>query len=100
MKKISRWMPAAPVKTRPWWAWPLVVLMLPIIGAALVLALACFPIGWLLGVKHRRQMRAWALDRTGDSICTFVREFDVRRTDTWVLRAVYEELSRYVRVEG
>jgi hypothetical protein len=28
-----------------------------------------------------------------DSICTFARSFDCRKVDTWVIRAVYEELQ-------
>lgn len=89
-----------PVRKLPWWGWPLLLITLPLLVAATVLGLALFPIGWLLGAKHRRQMRAWASERSGESICTFVRGFDVRSTDAWVLRAVYEELSRYLRLDG
>ena len=32
-------------------------------------------------------------DRTGESICTFARSFNCRETDTWIVRAVFEELS-------
>ena len=99
MRKLSRWISAAPRKAR-WWAWPFLVLLLPLLVPVLLVALAFSPIGWLLGAKHRRQMRAWALERADESICTFVREFDVRHTDSWVLRAVHEELSRHLQIEG
>ena len=31
--------------------------------------------------------------REGESICTFARAIDCRKFDTWIVRAVYEELS-------
>ena len=52
----------------------------------------------LLKGEHRR-LRRLASDRQNENICDFVRKFDWRRTDTWVLRAVYEELSRHLAVD-
>lgn len=43
--------------------------------------------------KERRT--ALARERDGESLCTFVRSFDYRTIDTWILRAVYEELQSY-----
>lgn len=40
-----------------------------------------------------RRLRAMAAARPDDSICTFARGFDCRAVDTWVIRAVYEELQ-------
>lgn len=107
MKKLSRWMPAAPVRKTPRWGWPVLVLLvggfaylLYLVPWLLVVVVALVLIGWWLGAKHTRHMRAWALRRSGEDICTFVRDFDPRDTDTWVLRAVYEELSRYLQVDG
>jgi hypothetical protein len=54
-------------------------------------------LGSVLGT---RRMRRLAAERTDESICTFARSFDCRRTDPWVLRAVYEELSRQLVVDG
>lgn len=52
---------------------------------------------WVLHlVEHRRQQRI-ASQRSGESICTFARQFDCRATDTWILRAVFEYLSSLVR---
>lgn len=46
--------------------------------------------------RRRRRMRAWARARPGESICTFARSFDTRAVDTWVIRAVYEQLQAYL----
>jgi hypothetical protein len=35
----------------------------------------------------------------GEGICQFARSFDRRRTDTWVLRAVYEEVLAVVPLQ-
>jgi hypothetical protein len=31
--------------------------------------------------------------RGGESICSFARSFDTRHTDTWVIRAVHQEIQ-------
>jgi hypothetical protein len=46
------------------------------------------------GVRRLRQLPAARVD---ESICQFARSFEVRRTDTWVLRAVYEALQDELR---
>lgn len=38
--------------------------------------------------------RALAAERSGESICTFARALDFRAIDTWIIRAVYEELGK------
>ncbi len=43
--------------------------------------------------KRRNDLRTLANNRTGESICEFARSFDTRVVDTWVIRAVYEELQ-------
>ena len=43
--------------------------------------------------KRRNQLRTLANNRTGETICEFTRSFDTRVVDTWVIRAVYEELQ-------
>ncbi|WP_027710391.1 hypothetical protein, partial [Zooshikella ganghwensis] len=35
-------------------------------------------------------------ERANESICTFSRYFDCRSIDTWVIRAVYEQLQSYL----
>lgn len=41
----------------------------------------------------RRRLRTIATSRTGESICSFANSFDCRKTDTWIIRAVYDALQ-------
>jgi len=114
MRKLSRWMPDAPVRKfsfrgHSFWVYLITALILasffyfaylllttPVLLAIfLVLFLiAC----WRWGM-HEQRMRELALKRSAEDISSFVRDFDIRRTDTWVIRAVYEELSRWLQVD-
>jgi hypothetical protein len=47
--------------------------------------------------RTRRHLTELAQTRKGESICAFSRAFDVRNTDTWVIRAVYEQLQQQLR---
>ncbi len=40
-----------------------------------------------------------ALERKGHNIGTFAKSFDCKSVDTWVIRAVYEQLQQYVSTE-
>jgi len=42
---------------------------------------------------NRRTLQSLASQRAGESICGFARSFDPRVVDTWVVRAVYEQLQ-------
>lgn len=44
--------------------------------------------------KHRLQTLADA--RHGESICHFARSFNRRKTDTWIIRAVHQELQLFL----
>jgi hypothetical protein len=46
--------------------------------------------------RYKRHLAELAASRRGESICTFARQFDTRAIDTWVVRAVYEELQSYL----
>jgi len=64
---------------------------------ALVVSVVVLALGtWLIvdGRREAARLRAIAAGRPGESICRFARAFDVRRTDTGIVRAVYEELGR------
>ena len=50
-------------------------------------------ISWFGSHKHDEKRAALFQERDGDSICEFARSFDVKVVDTWVIRAVYEELQ-------
>jgi hypothetical protein len=43
--------------------------------------------------KVERHFQSLCKDRTGLSICEFAREFDPKMVDTWIIRAVYEQLQ-------
>ncbi len=49
-------------------------------------------------VSEKRQRRRLAASRAGETICEFARSFN-RGTDTWILRAVYQEMSKFLAVE-
>ena len=51
---------------------------------------------YIAGIPESRRLDRLAKSRENDSLCTFVRQFDYRNTDTWILRAVYEEIIEYV----
>ena len=105
MRTPSRRMPsrsecAAPeVGTAVGW----LILLVPVVGA-----LTCgFPWGylvagfllvayvalWQANVAEGRRLLVLAAGRPGESICTFTRSLNWRSIDTWVIRAVYEELQ-------
>jgi len=77
--------------------------------AAYVYALWTHPIFVLAGscvlaaiVAHnkrrtKRHLTELARARAGESICEFSRSFDARNTDTWVIRAVYEQIQLQLR---
>jgi hypothetical protein len=48
---------------------------------------------------HLRELEHFAKmveERKGESICTFVRKIDFHHIDTWVIRAVYEEIQSHL----
>ena len=54
---------------------------------------------WIQMVWDTKSRRLLAASRQDESICEFARSFD-RKTDTWLIRAVYEEVSRHLSVDG
>ena len=64
------------------------------VTAALLVAGAVVALGTSVSNRKRKsRLGAVAADRTGESICDFARSFDARVVDTWIIRAVYEELQ-------
>ena len=47
--------------------------------------------------RTKRHLTELARARAGESICEFSRSFDTPKTDTWVIRAVYEQLQLELR---
>lgn len=102
-KTASRFMP--PVAVRPPLRWP-ARCFLAVMAVAFMAVFWKHPVavggsllalGSLVAVLSRREalrLARMAQSRAGESICQFARSIDCRRVDTWVVRAVYEELQR------
>src|SRR5689334_16448601 len=101
-------MPKYVAPPRPWYAWPFAIAMAGALGYGLVyfvlsrplLAVPLLAVGTaltLFGVKReKRRKHLLIAARDGESICQFARSFDRHRVDTWVIRAVYEQLQLYL----
>jgi hypothetical protein len=64
------------------------------VGAAVLALLVLYILG---ARRSREKMAALAAARpSGNGICGFARSFNLRETDSWVVRAVYEELQGYL----
>jgi hypothetical protein len=63
--------------------------------AAVVLLLLCATFFFVRTVTKREEesLRNLAAERNGESICEFARAFDTRAVDTWIARAVYEQVQ-------
>jgi hypothetical protein len=100
-------MPAAPIHKASIWAWLFLAALIaglaywfsqqPYLVGVLVLVLGALV--WIQVVWETRSRRRLAASREEESICGFARSFE-RHTDTWLIRAVYEEISRYLTVDG
>lgn len=66
------------------------------------LLVVAFAVGWVwtgyAGRVTRRRYWQRAAERSGRSICTFGRCFDLRTIDPWIVRAVYEEFTEHARM--
>src|SRR5687768_10318551 len=60
--------------------------------AVLVIVAILVVLGCLAAIEDNRRARRLAIKRACESICTFVRGFDYRTIDTWIIRAVFEEI--------
>ncbi|MDF7802130.1 hypothetical protein P4C99_21845 [Pontiellaceae bacterium B1224] len=63
--------------------------MIPILG---ILAF----IFWVSNKVEEKRLSKISDERTDESICTFARSFDCHEIDTWIIRAVYEEIQKYL----
>jgi hypothetical protein len=67
---------------------------LVVIYPAILVLVGIFAIlGCLATVEDNRRVRRLAVERACESICTFARSFDYRNIDTWIIRAVFEEIG-------
>ncbi len=101
---MPRYIPQRP-DTMSW-----LVLLVLVIGYGVAL----YQLPWVLGIltvvgaigsvivshnfKARLTARLTSLAalRSNESICTFAKSFNTREVDTWVIRAVYEQLQNYL----
>jgi hypothetical protein len=65
------------------------------IGTAVVMATVVGLVCWgVVAVRRQRaRLATLASSRRGETICQFARSFDRRSVDTWVIRAVYEQVQ-------
>jgi hypothetical protein len=103
MRRASRFMPKYTRKGY-WPAWT----ALAILAFVSAYFLLNHPVGTIIVIvsllvvsivehkRHKARMRLLAESRSGESICEFARSFDRKETDTWVIRAIYEQLQRYL----
>src|ERR1700741_1065035 len=109
MRMPSRLMPKM-IRRRPG---PVSYLIVVVLAAALIYVawqhpfwfggtvLALIVLGCIETRNHRRKMASLAAQRPlQGGICDFARAFDLRQTDSWVVRAVYEKLDSYFRELG
>lgn len=101
-------MPRSARRSRPVLAWLLVACFAATIvlfavkhPVAFLGAASGFAVLWLLARRQVQrealQLRALASAREGQAICEFARDFNTREVDTWVVRAVYEQLQGHLR---
>ena len=102
MRRPSRQMPPRQLaqSASEWWFLSAVLVLLvlvfwlhPVAGVALFLLCAIVA---LMAWSDRRREDRLAAARAGETICSFVRALDIRSHDTWVVRAVYDELQASV----
>lgn len=72
------------------WSAPKALYFLPIIAVGL----------FIESRRQARRLQRMAEARAGESICDFARSFNCSETDTWVIRAVYEQLQAYLRSDA
>lgn len=66
----------------------------PTTTAIVLLSLcAAFFFSHRIAKRKEDSLRRLAAQREGKSICEFARDFDTRTVDTWILRAVYEQIQ-------
>lgn len=111
MKTPSRYMPKREGSGEAGIGTYLFLIGIALLPAALILInaqskfayilLICFYVsiisfGYIAGFISDRHFKKLFIGRERDSICTFTRFFDFRNVDTWIIRAVYEEIQFFI----
>jgi len=68
------------------WSAPIILLIVPVLIYT----------EYVNGKESKKHYELLINGRENDSICTFTRYFEYREIDTWVIRAVYEQLQNYM----
>ena len=109
MRIPSRFMPKAPNREISKYGFALLIIFLAVLfgfvfwqapfwGISLSTASILLVVFSYFRVRSaKRSFLKFAQNRPGDSICTFTRSFDTHAVDTWIIRAVYEELQAELR---
>jgi len=102
-KRASRFMPKY-TQRRSWPAW-IALAILAFVPLGFLLAFP-IPTGIVISLlvvmtiighrRHKARLKFLRESRPGESICEFSRSFDTKEIDTWVVRAVYEQLQGYL----
>jgi hypothetical protein len=109
MRKPSRFMPQVPKNRLGFLAYIALAAMTaallyslwkhPLWTLAAILSLAAGAAVSLKSSHARLKQLAAGRSRNGD-ICSFARSFDLHKVDPWVVRAVYEEVTRHFKGLG
>ena len=99
-------MPKFREKPISYWGWALLAFLMVLLGwliwtvpYLLLLVPIFITLEWWNKRKRIKHFRNLLIDRENDSICTFSRHFEYREVDTWIIRAVYEQLQSYMNSE-
>jgi hypothetical protein len=108
MRTPSRLMPLYLPEPVSWWKKILAYCVLALVLYVLLSATIRHP--WILAVlivlaisiiyefrMHKQRLRKMADERENEGIYTFARLFERNQVDTWILRAVHEELQHYMK---
>ena len=107
MRTPSRFMPKLPEARMSALYWVVLAVVLvamlyllwryPLAVGALLLATVF--VTWIETRRTRRKLSRLAAERAGEDIGSFAKAADYRSLDTWVVRAVYEQLQTYLASE-
>ena len=107
MRISSRLMPRVARNPTSLGAWIVLAVLLVALGCLLwehpipVLGFVAFfgAVSVIGSKRSKAHLSKLASHRAGESICTFAREANCRINDTWVVRAVYEQVQSYLGSE-
>jgi hypothetical protein len=108
MRVASRHMPRFLPRPMPLAGWLLIACIVavgvhfaiakPVASLITVSALAVlFLVAQQQSRREARTLLTLASEREGQSICEFARDFDAREVNTWIIRAVYEQLQEQLK---